>query len=673
VLRDAAGAIVRVTLGPGEVDCRPTYIASPDDWIVKAVVAAEDGSFWEHAGVRPLSICRAFVQNLFSRRRVSGASTLTMQAVRLIHPHPKSYLWKAKEAVMALKAERVRDKRWILSQYLNRAPFGSNFYGIEAASSGWFGKSPHALDVGEAALLAGMLRAPSRYRPDRHYANAVAIRNRVLERMHACGYIDEARLAAERAIGPALSPVPRPYLHPRYTEAALAALPPRAENPLGDYTTALDRGVQETCERLVYEASEKGKWSAAAVVLRVDSGAVAAVACTGENGETAHVDFASRPRPAGSTLKPFLAARALDCGRVAPDEKLLDAPVVYKGYRPANFDGRYRGPVSLADSLVLSLNIPFVRLLDRLGTEDFTDTLGALGCGHLARSDETGLGLAIGNGEVTLVELAGAYAVLARGGLYRKPTYLATQTNEAVRVFSPAASWWVSDALAGKERSAAAFGHVADVKLPKCAWKTGTSAGYRDAWTVVWNADWVVAVWCGHAQGGFGDTSLTGLGAAAPLAWSIMRTLCPGGNGRWMKKPADLVGTRVCPRTGLSVGPDCPAAVAGHALAGAPAVPLCRTCLKKYASCVDSESLVIARPEDGSTLARPRGGNGKVVFSVLGSASESVLYWFMDGVSIGESSGSSPFVYEPPQGEHVFTCADAFGRSASVSVAVRDE
>ena len=159
------------------MDCRPYYTADRSDWIVKALVASEDGTFWTHGGVRPLSALRAAFQNVFSGRRVSGASTITMQAVRLIAPHPKSLWWKWKEAVLAVKMERCKSKEWIVTQYLNRAPFGANFVGVEAAAQGWFGKGAKELGLGEAALLAGMVQAPSRYRPDRHYDRAIARRD----------------------------------------------------------------------------------------------------------------------------------------------------------------------------------------------------------------------------------------------------------------------------------------------------------------------------------------------------------------------------------------------------------------------------------------------------------------------------------------------------------------
>ena len=173
VLRDDAGKVLRISLGAGDTDCRPYYHAEPDDWIVKALVASEDRRFYSHWGVNVPSVLRACVQNVTSLRRVSGASTITMQATRLIRPHPRTLAWKYVEAFRAMQTERKRDKMWIVSQYLNRAPFGSNLVGIEAAANGWFGKRAKDLGIGEAALLAGMVQGPSRFRPDRHLDRAL--------------------------------------------------------------------------------------------------------------------------------------------------------------------------------------------------------------------------------------------------------------------------------------------------------------------------------------------------------------------------------------------------------------------------------------------------------------------------------------------------------------------
>ena len=251
VLRDAAGRVMRVSLGPGDTDCRPYYMADPSDWIVKAIVASEDGTFWTHRGVRPLSALRAAFQNLTTRRRVSGASTITMQTVRLIAPHPKSLFQKYCEAIRALKMERKRGKLWILSQYLNRAPFGSNLVGIEAAANGWFGKGAKELGLGEAACLAGMVQAPSRFRPDRSIDAALRRRAYVLERMRALGYITEEQRQAAETVRPVVCRAPRPFRHPFFCDWAMAqACGGGAPSRLGgDRVTTLDADVQGLCDR----------------------------------------------------------------------------------------------------------------------------------------------------------------------------------------------------------------------------------------------------------------------------------------------------------------------------------------------------------------------------------------------------------------------------------------
>ena len=696
VLRDAGGEVMRVSLGTGDVDCRPYYVADPDDWIVKALVAAEDGTFWEHRGVRPLSVLRATFQNLFHRRRVSGASTITMQAVRLIRPHPKTLWWKFKEAVMALKMERAKDKRWILSQYLNRAPFGSNFIGIEAAANGWFGKGAKQLGLGEAAMLAGMVQAPSRFRPDRGFEHAIRRRDYVLGRMRALGMVADEQMKAAQSVKPVVCRAPRPFRHPYFCDWALRCLGRgrAAQRQGGDCVTTLDADIQGLCEHVVAEAAEKGGYSVAAVVMRVDTGAVTALACSGNyfGGDAGQVNVALAPRPAGSTLKPFLVAYALDRGFVTPEERLADIPMAFKGYRPVNFDARHRGLVTVRDALVLSLNVPFVRLLKDVELERFGGTLRELGFVNMKEPDDMfGLGMAIGNVETSLLELTAAYGAIARGGVWKRPCAFAHEVAEeraGTRIFSPGACWLVSDMLSGDERSAAALGHVADVASVRFAWKTGTSAAYRDAWTVAWNPEYVVGVWCGHVSGGFGDTTLVGAKAAAPLAWRIARSLYPRQDGPWFVEPNEVTRRRVCSLTGLPANADCPATEVGRALAGRSRAALCPVHCRDLDGNVTERidpslaafsgriaaagALAIARPEDGATFRRVPGGiRQRIVCQVAGNPDGARLWWFVDGVPAGESLGLVPFVVASEPGRHVIACATAEGVSATVSVDVR--
>ena len=668
ILRDDAGNVLRVSLGEGDTDCRPFYVASRDDWIVKALVASEDGSFWSHHGVRPLSILRAACQNVFYGRRISGASTITMQAVRLIRPHPKTLWWKWKEAVMALKMERTKSKEWILSQYLNRAPYGSNLVGIEAAAQGWFGKGAKSLGLGEAAMLAGMVQAPSRFRPDRGYEKALKRRDYVLGRMQELGLATAAQVEGAKSVRPVVCRAPRPFRCPYFCDWVMRSLGERAA---GDVRTALNADVQLICENAVDAAAAKGGASVATVVMRVDTGEVVALACSGDylGGADGQVNTALAPRPAGSTLKPFLTALGIEKGFVTPETRLADVPTAFKGYRPSNFDTKYRGDVTVRDALIQSLNIPFVRLLNRLGVESFGQQLRTLGFRNLGASDEAyGLGMAIGNVEVTLMELVSAYAVLARYGT----------TSDGTRVFAPGTAYLVSDMLSGNERSAAALGHVADVAASRFAWKTGTSSAYRDAWTVLWNPDYVVGVWCGHKRGGFGDRTVVGAKAAAPVAWGVARQLYPQNDGPWFVEPGDVFRRKVCALTGRPASADCPATVEGTAVRGCSLSVLCdrhrRNAQGEVITVTDKNSrLALTQPEDGATFKLVPGTlNQKIVCQPTGNG-EGRLWWFVDGSLKGESAGAAPFALEVVAGEHLITCTTGAGDFASASIRVEAE
>lgn len=668
ILRDDAGNVLRVSLGEGDTDCRPFYVASRDDWIVKALVASEDGSFWSHHGVRPLSILRAACQNVFYGRRISGASTITMQAVRLIRPHPKTLWWKWKEAMMALKMERTKSKEWILSQYLNRAPYGSNLVGIEAAAQGWFGKGAKSLGLGEAAMLAGMVQAPSRFRPDRGYEKALKRRDYVLGRMQELGLATAAQVEGAKSVRPVVCRAPRPFRCPYFCDWVMRSLGERAA---GDVRTALNADVQLICENAVDAAAAKGGASVATVVMRVDTGEVVALACSGDylGGADGQVNTALAPRPAGSTLKPFLTALGIEKGFVTPETRLADVPTAFKGYRPSNFDTKYRGDVTVRDALIQSLNIPFVRLLNRLGVESFGQQLRTLGFRHLGASDEAyGLGMAIGNVEVTLMELVSAYAVLARYGT----------TSDGTRVFAPGTAYLVSDMLSGNERSAAALGHVADVAASRFAWKTGTSSAYRDAWTVLWNPDYVVGVWCGHKRGGFGDRTVVGAKAAAPVAWGVARQLYPQNDGPWFVEPGDVFRRKVCALTGRPASADCPATVEGTAVRGCSLSVLCdrhrRNAQGEVITVTDKNSrLALTQPEDGATFKLVPGTlNQQIVCQPTGNG-EGRLWWFVDGSLKGESAGAAPFALEVVAGEHLITCTTGAGDFASASIRVEAE
>ena len=542
VLRDREGAVMRVSLGPGDTDCRPWYVPSRDDWLVKAMVASEDKRFFSHGGADLRALARAIAQNVFFGRRISGASTITEQTTRLITPHPRTMRWKWVEFVQALKMERARSKDWILSQYLNRSPFGSNLVGAEAAAHGWFGKDPHDLSLGEAALLAGIVQAPSRFRPDRHLDRALHRRDYVLTRVETLGLAPPERVAAARAEIPQVHRDPRPFLHPHYCDWATAELLPAGA---ADFTTPLDPQAQTLLERAVRERAETLGCAAAAVLVVVPTGDVVALACSGDyfGAPNGQVNTALALRHAGSTLKPIIFARALQRGLLSPSEVLPDAPVAFGGFRPANSGGLHRNVIRADEALVRSLNIPFFHVARRLGAADALAAVREAGFPTVGDDPNAhGLGIVVGNAPIRLVDLARAYARFAR------------QATEG-----DAAAWIVSEILSGPERSMAALGHVAEGDFPRAAWKTGTSSARRDAWTVLWTPQLSLAVWCGHPTGRFGDAAITGLGAAAPFAWDLFRALRPDpAHSSWFDLPPESVEREpVCAVSGLPPSADC--------------------------------------------------------------------------------------------------------------------
>jgi len=625
-------------------------------------VASEDGRFFSHCGVRPESVLRAALQNVLHMKRVSGASTITMQAVRLASPHRKNLFEKFLEAVRAVKVEFKRDKLWILSQYLNRAPFGSNFTGVEAAAQGWFGKSAKALGPGEAAMLAGLVQAPSRYRPDRHMDRALKRRDYVLQRMAALGFLDGDGLEAARSVLPVLAGAPRPFLAPHYCDWYMARLENEGRSVPRDVATPLDPRVQSICEAEAASAAKKSGCRAAVVVASAATGEIVALADSEpwQSPEGGMFPVATAHRSAGSTLKTFLCTLAFDTGAATPSLRLADAPSPLKGYNPVNFDSRFRARTTLHDALLLSLNVPFVRLLEKTGGKSFEAYLRSLGFAlPRAQGREPGLGMIIGNVDVSLTELVLAYREIAA----------AQHTGTAI---SPAAAWLVSDIL-----SSGGHGSVS----PRFAWKTGTSSAFRDAWTVAWNPEYVIGVWCGRLSGNFGDVSLTGSKAAAPAALAVARALYPQGEGPWFAKPAGVATWKFCRLTGLPAGPFCPETEDGFAIVSRSSLAPCNVhrmgwdgvpaAIRELDEAGAAGRPVVAKPADGAVVKLAPGEMEAVaVFAAAGVAEGERVWWFVDGACIGESVGAKAFAARLAPGGHSVECATAAAVSPPAAVDV---
>lgn len=711
-LLDRRGAPLRLEFGPGDLDCRPRYEADPGDWICRAIVSAEDRRFWDHAGIDVLALARAAVQNASRGRVVSGASTISTQVIRLVEPRRRTLWAKAVEAFRALQMERQLGKRAILSQYLNRAPFGGNLVGIEAASRRYFGKRPQDLSLAEAALLAGLPQSPSRLRPDRHPGAAHTRQAYVLARMEACGAIDAAQRVAAAAQPIVLRPSARPFRAPHFCEMALEDAASSAGRAV---RTTLDPALQRTVEAALARGAaaraKAGIHGGAVVVLEVRTGAVRALAGSPDYADRAHagqVNAARAPRSAGSTLKPFAFAQAMDAGRLSPLRVLADVPRSYRDYRPGNFDGDFLGLVTARDALILSLNMPALGIVQQTGAGPFHECLRRVGLDTLDRTaDHYGLGLAIGNGPVRLTDLAGAYACLARGGTWIPPRLFEDAPAAAPRrVFSAEAAWLVADILSGEERSMDALGHLADARLPRLAWKTGTSAGFRDAWAMAFNPEWVIGVWIGNPDGAPAP-GLIGARAAAPVVWEIFRELHPANDGPWFARPAGIERRTVCPVSGQPPGPHCPRTIEDWAIGG---VTRCEPCAvhrlavhadsgrpatadvievwpAEVQSFLDRQRVAgqgrgkaalaagprIVHPVSGTTFRRMddvREASRTLALTAEAPAGGGPLYWFVDDRPLSVARANAPVLWPVERGRHTFVCADPSGRSDRSEVMV---
>ncbi len=705
VIADREGRPLRVLLAEDGLDRRPIPLSEMGPWIGPAIIAAEDGRFYRHPGVDGLAIGRAFFQNLSRGRVFSGASTLSTQVVRLVQPRRRTYAAKAIEALMALKMERALSKDRILEEYLNRAPFGGLCVGAQAAARRYFGCDARDLTLGEAALLAGLPQSPARLRPDRHLDRALRRRDYVLERMVRRGFITEEQRAAALAQPIAIERRRYPLEAPHFAEAARAALP-RAR-PGGLWRTTLDselqRRTEEAVRRQVAALAADGVRSGAAVVIEAETGAVRALVGSPDfaRAPDGQVDATRARRSAGSTLKPLLFTLAFDEGRLTPKTVLADVPRVYPDYTPENFDGAFRGLVTAREALLDSLNIPALDLAREIGLARLHRVLLDFGLRTLDRPTAAyGLGLALGNGEVTLLDLAGAYAALARGGRARPLRWLERETRPlaAPPVVSEAAAWLVADILGDPDRAASNRGPAAEVRAPRMAWKTGTSSGFRDAWTAAWNPEYVVAVWLGNPDGA-ASPALVGGTAAAPVALEILRGIYPTGEGPWFARPEEIEEREVCAVSGRGCGEHCGARTRDWAIAGVSRTEVCsvhrrfthdgeetiaeiwpediaaflaRTKEAPAARSVAERAPRIVSPRPGAAYRQwtPDDGDGPSLPLIAEAVGAERLWWFADGRLLGAARAGDPLWWSAEPGRHRLVCADAAGRRAGIEIIV---
>ncbi len=485
-----------------------------DPGYLKLLLAYEDRRFYAHARVDPLALGRAALQLVPRGHIVSGRPTITMQLARLMEPRrERSLSAKLRQVLRALQIEHQLNKEQILDLYLALAPYGGNLEGIRAASIAYFGKEPKRLSLAEAALLVALPQSPETRRADRYPEVARAARDRVLDRMVEDGGVPEQEAAQAKAV-----PVPRlrkpmPILAPHSADQARAAV-----KGADTIRLTLDSGLQKVLEALARDRAIALGPNISVGIVAVDNQSGDVLARIGspdyfDERRAGQVDMTRAVRSPGSTLKPFIYGLAFEDGFVHPESLIDDRPIRYGSYAPENFDMTFQGTVPVRKALQLSLNVPAIALLDRVGASRLSSRLRQAGANLVLPKDEApGLAMGLGGVGITLQDLVQLYSGLARLGSTRAAREIinsAEEAREPRRLMDQVAAWQVGNVLMGTPPPE-------NAPHNRIAFKTGTSYGYRDAWSIGFDGRMTIGVWAGRPDGA-PVPGLVGRTVAAPI------------------------------------------------------------------------------------------------------------------------------------------------------------
>jgi penicillin-binding protein 1C len=616
-----------------------------DQSFIERLIAIEDKRFLAHDGVDAAAIMRAAASAAKAGRFVSGASTITMQTARLLEPRPRTLVSKLVEMIRARQIERRLSKREILELYLTLAPYGGNLEGVRAASLSYFGKEPAHLSDAEQALLIALPQAPEARRPDRRPEAARIARADILRRLVGAGALSP-QLAAE-AEGARLPEARRAMPVAAYHLARELALGERKNGPV--VRSSLDLPMQVQGEALVRAYAEGLSDGATAALIVVDNRRRAVRALVGSSGSDVDggwIDLTRARRSPGSTLKPFIYGLAMEDGLIGPDTLIEDMPRSFGGYAPENFDRTFRGEVRAADALQHSLNLPAVRVLDRLGAERLAAVLGAAGvrlAGPKRADTHFGLTLALGGAGVALRDLCVPYVALANGGAAGPLAWTAAEEDAAQKtktyqLFSAASAGRISAILADAPALEGRAPSALSQSAPRVAFKTGTSYGYRDAWAAGHDGAYTVVVWVGRADGA-ARPGETGRKAAAPLLMDVFDMLARTDPEAARRQAPEADDTEIAIARLSAPRRETP-----------PEITFPRDGVELYGSDFDGEAR-------GFALAA-RGGAGD-------------YRWYVDGETIAPDALGARSIWRPEgPGFYELVVVDAAGRSARAKVRI---
>jgi penicillin-binding protein 1C len=715
-----------------------SYLSPDDKWrlmtktndvapeLPTAIISKEDKYFYSHPGINPVSIARALFSNVFKLKRVSGASTITMQLARMLEPKERTYSNKLFQMFRAIQLEWHFSKDQILSRYLSYIPMGGNIEGVKAASYLYFGRPPAKLSLAQNMLLVILLNNPENLRPDRFPNRAEKERNKWLRifgkrNLFSKVSIDDAldeQINGKRLNFKILAPHFCRYILNNYNSDIIIS--------------SLNPAIQSKCETLLYNHIQRLKprqvTNGAIVVIDNNTMQIKAYCGSADYYDFANqgqVDGASAFRSPGSALKPFLYALAMDKGLITPKRQLLDVPTNINGYVPENYDNQFHAQVSAAYALVQSLNIPAIRLLNEYGSKDFRNWLANSGNFSWISKNKDALGLSVilGGCEVNLKELTQFYTIFANDGLLRPLVWdhKNLDTKEGKQLISSSASWLIDDILSNNQRPDIPAYLLDQTELPKVAFKTGTSFGRKDGWAIGVTPRYTIGVWVGNFDGR-GAPELSGGEMAVPLLFDLFNSIDSKSNKTWFNKPENVQVRKICRYSGLPVGGLCKLQDDDYYIRHLSSreqctfekeifvskderIQYCLHCLpnngwKKKISIVFPAELYLFLSDKNQNLALPpphnpscdavfNDGGPKILYPVEGfdylidedaptqimfqaasDASVTEHYWFLDGKYFCNSPAGKRLFASLKKGIHTVTCMDNLGRSTDRKVKV---
>ena len=766
----ADGSVLHAFLNPTQKWRMKTELPEITPALQLAIINKEDRYFRYHLGVNPLAILQAAGRNMFRKGRTTGASTITMQVARLLEPKERTVGNKIREILRATQLEAHYSKAEILQLYLNLVPYGGNIEGVKSAALLYFQQPPDYLSLAQTVTLAIIPNQPRALVLGKNNDRILAERNRWLRQFRAQHLFPDQDIADAVSEPLEVQRHAAPALAPHLARRLVAQFPGR---PI--IRSTLRRGPQAQAEDLtrnyVRRLHELGISQAAVLVVNNRTRAVEAYVGSADFRDAAsqgQVDGVRAVRSPGSTLKPFLYALAVDRGIVTPKLKLPDVPTNFSGFRPENFDKSCAGEVTVEWALTYSLNIPAVRVLAEVGVPNFTDKLRAAGFRSVAKAaPRLGLSTILGGCGTTLEELTGLFAALADGGRYRalrltsppaatspprppspkkreEPGDFASSKTGAPSLLergsggevaaeggplvSEAAAFLITDILAQRTRPDLPMGYQNSRHLPKIAWKTGTSYGRRDAWSIGYNQDYTIGVWVGNFSGQ-GSPALTGADVASPLLFDLFNALAYNSPNHWATPPATLDFRLVCAETGLVPGEHCPNQLIDYYLPGTSsarrcehqqealvsadgAICYCRACvpasgfrrqlflhpLPEVLAFREAQGLpgtrlpphnpacrLVRSPDDGAGAALAitspldhaeyvldRQDQQQMLLSCAAGSEVRQVYWYVNDRFLRAAPATERVFFRPPSGAVKISCADDHGRNVDIELQVQE-